>query len=298
MTALSSTPVAIAVPNLNQGRFLDAALDSLRQSGVDVAIALVDAGSTDDSRAIIERRQRAGELIYARSHADTGQTAAINEGVAEATRRAADVRYVGWLNADDLILPGAFATLVRALEAHPEWSAVAGRAHCVSESGGVIDEIATSPFSIDSFSHACTICQPATLIRREAWEAIGGLDASLQMCFDYDLWWRLARIGTIGYVPELIAASRDHAATKTRQRREEYFREAIALVRRETGGVPWHWCISEALEHQSGWTLGRRPAGARKLLAGVEAVVAYLGRNWLSAAASRPASKVSARLVG
>lgn len=273
--------VAIAVPNLNQGQFLDAALDSLQRSGVDVAIALVDAGSTDDSGAILARRQRNGELIYARSHADAGQTAAINEGVAEASRLAPDVRYVGWLNADDIVLPDAFATLVRALEAHPDWSAVAGRAQCVSESGAVIEEIATAPFSVEAFSHACTICQPATLIRRDAWERIGGLDASLHMCFDYDLWWRLARVGTIGYVPDFIAASRDHATTKTRQRREDYFREAIAVVRRETGGVPWHWCISEALEHQSGWILGRRPAGVRKWLAGVEAVVAYLQRNWL-----------------
>jgi GT2 family glycosyltransferase len=284
MAGPARTRVAIAVPNLNQGQFLEAALDSLQQSGADVAIALVDAGSTDSSREILERRQQRGELVYARSHADAGQTAAINEGVAAATRAGAgaagtEARYVGWLNADDLVLPGGFATLAQALDEHPEWSAVAGRAQCVSASGVVIEEIATEPFSVASFSHACTICQPATLIRREAWESIGGLDASLHMCFDYDLWWRLARLGPIGYVDQFVAASRDHEATKTRQRREEYFREAIALVRRETGGVPWHWCISEALEHQAGWIVGRRPAGARKLLAGAEALVAYVQRN-------------------
>ncbi len=288
MPGPARTRVAIAVPNLNQGQFLEAALDSLQQSGVDVAIALVDAGSTDSSRAILERWQRRGELVYARSHADAGQTAAINEGVAAASRVAPDVQYVGWLNADDLVMPDGFAMLAQALDAHPEWSAVAGRAQCVSASGAVIEEIATRPFSVESFSHACTICQPATLIRREAWESIGGLDASLQMCFDYDLWWRLARLGPIGYVDQFVAASRDHEATKTRQRREEYFREAIALVRRETGGVPWHWCISGALEHQSGWILGRRPAGARKLLAGAEAIVAYLQRNWLGRLAVTP----------
>jgi GT2 family glycosyltransferase len=293
MAGSSRARVGIAVPNLNQGQFLEAALDSLQQSGADVAIALVDAGSTDESGAIIERRQRAGALIYARSHRDDGQTAAINEGVEAVARLAPDVRYVGWLNADDVVLPGGFAKLAEALDAHPEWAAVAGRAQCVSASGAVIEEIATQPFSVESFAHACTICQPATLIRREAWEAIGGLDASLQMCFDYDLWWRLARRGPIGYIDTFVAASRDHEATKTRQRREEYFREAIALIRRETGGVPWHWCISEALEHQSGWTLGRRPAGVRKLLAGAEALLTYLQRNWLA-----PSPKVSARVVG
>jgi GT2 family glycosyltransferase len=279
MTVQTAVRVAIAVPNLNQGQFLEAALDSLRRSGVEVAVAVVDAGSTDRSLAIVQSRQR--ELTYFRSHPDEGQTAAINEGVAEACRLAPDVRFVGWLNADDVVLPDGFAALARALEEHPEWSAVAGRAQCVSESGDVMGEIPTAPFSVEGFAHACTICQPATLIRREAWEAIGGLDASLHMCFDYDLWWRLARVGPIGFVDTVVAASRDHSATKTRQRRQEYFREAIALVRRETGGVPWHWCISEALEHQAGWMLGRRPAGARKLLAAAEALVAYLQRNVL-----------------
>jgi GT2 family glycosyltransferase len=292
MNGQAATRVAIAVPNLNQGQFLDAALDSLRRSGVDVAVAIVDAGSTDGSVAIVQARARdrenegdsdsGSQVVYFRSHPDEGQTAAINEGVLEACRRAPDARFVGWLNADDLVLPGGFAALARALDEHPDWSAVAGRAQCLSESGQVIAEIPTAPFSVEGFSHACTLCQPATLIRREAWEAIGGLDASLHMCFDYDLWWRLARVGPIGFVDTMVAASRDHSETKTRQRRQDYFREAIALVRRETGGVPWHWCISEALEHQAGWILGRRPAGARKLLAGVEAVATYLRRNLLA----------------
>ncbi len=249
MNGQAATRVAIAVPNLNQGQFLDAALDSLRRSGVDVAVAIVDAGSTDGSVDIAQacQRERAREIVYFRSHPDDGQTAAINEGVLEACRRAPDARFVGWLNADDLVLPGGFAALARALDEHPDWSAVAGRAHCLSESGEVIADIPTAPFSVEGFSHACTLCQPATLIRREAWEAIGGLDASLHMCFDYDLWWRLARVGPIGFIDTMVAASRDHSETKTRQRRQEYFREAIALVRRDTGRVPWHWCISEAL---------------------------------------------------
>ena len=49
------------------------------------------------------------------------------------------------------------------------------------------------------------------------WERAGGLDASLDMCFDYDLWWRMAALGPIGYVDRPVAATRDHGETKTRQ---------------------------------------------------------------------------------
>lgn len=274
--------IAIAVPNLNQGQFLAAALDSLGHSPA-VRIAVLDAGSTDGSVELL--RSRAGELSYWRSHRDDGQAAAINEGVRRLCELHPDVDAVGWLNADDTIMPGGLEALAAALEAHPDWSAVAGRAHCLSESGEVIEEIPTAPFSVERFSLACTISQPATLIRRTAWEAVGGLDASLDMCFDYDLWWKLSHVGAIGFIDRFAAASRDHGATKTRQRREQYFREAIALVRRETGAVPWHWCISEALERQAGWTLGRRPSVPRRLLAAAQAATAWLRRNYAAAPA-------------
>lgn len=120
-------------------------------------------------------------------------------------------------------------------------------------------EYPTAPFDRATFSVACTICQPATLIRRDAWERVGGLDISLDMCFDYDLWWRLANAGRIGTVSAIVAASRDHGETKTRQRRERYFVEAKRVVARETGRVPWHWYISEAIEREAAFEVGRRP---------------------------------------
>jgi hypothetical protein len=36
------------------------------------------------------------------------------------------------------------------------------------------------------------------------------------MYLDYDRWWRLSKLGLIGFLPELVACSRDHEATKTR----------------------------------------------------------------------------------
>jgi GT2 family glycosyltransferase len=272
--------IAIAVPNLNQGQFLAAALDSLRgdAGGEPVSVAVMDAGSTDGSVAILQAR--AAELTHWRSHRDAGQAPAINEGVRALCVGRPAIQAVAWLNADDVLLPGGLAALYRALMAHPEWSAVAGRGYCLSADGTPTEEIPTAPFSVEGFAHSCTICQPATLIRRAAWEAIGGLDGSLHMCFDYDLWWRLAHVGPIGWIDRVVAGSRDHAATKTRQRREEYFREAMALVRRETGAVSWHWCLSEAFERQANWTLGVRPPFGRKLLGAVQAAGAYVRWNW------------------
>jgi GT2 family glycosyltransferase len=273
--------IAIAVPSLNQGRYLTAALSSLlAQDDVVPRIAVVDGGSRDETAEVLERfRDR---LAWSRMAPDEGQTAAINEGIARLTQLFPSVAYVGWLNADDVVAAGGLRLLAGALDDHPEWVAVAGRAHLISDEGTVVSEIATAPFEPGLFDRMCTISQPATLVRREAWERIGGLDTTLHMCFDYDLWWRLAGIGAIGYADEAIAAgARDHASTKTRTRRAEYFLEAMRVVRRHTGRVPWHWCISEALEREVGWRIGVRPGVGSSLRAGARAVASYLRWNLL-----------------
>lgn len=272
--------IAIAVPSLNQRPFLGAALDSLAHSRVTVHRAVLDAASTDGSRELIEAR--AGELSFWRSAEDAGQAAAVNEGVAGLCARHADVRAVGWLNADDEFVGGGLDRLWQALEEHPDWVVACGRGALTAVDGSVVGEIPTAPFDREGFARACTICQPSTLIRRDAWEQVGGLDASLDMCFDYDLWWRLSHLGPLGYVNAIVAASRDHGETKTRLRRTQYFREATAIVRRETGAVPWHWYISAAMERQVAYEVGRRPPLAARLRAGVHAAVAYVsGRDAL-----------------
>ena len=266
--------VAIAVPSLNQRQFLGPALDSLDRSDVRIVRAVLDAGSTDGSRDLIEAR--ASELAYWRSEPDAGQAAAVNEGIARLCALHPDVEAVGWLNSDDVFLPGGVDRLWQALVDHPDWLVACGRATLLSENGEQDGEIQTEPFSPERFARACTICQPATLVRRSAWERVGGLDASLHMCFDYDLWWRIGRLGTIGYVDAFVAASRDHGETKTRRHREQYFQEAMAIVRRERQAVPWHWYISRAMERQTGFEVGRRPPVWRRLKAGAEAVWSYV----------------------
>ncbi len=233
--------VAIAVPSLNQGRFLGAALDSvLAQTGVPVDVAVLDGGSRDESLEVIRRYET--HLRASRSGPDRGQAAAINEGLAT----LAGTRYVGWLNADDVLLPAGLARLAGFLDAHTDHVAVYGQAHLIDAAGRVIGEFPTRPFSRRALARTSIICQPASLITRRGWDAVGGLDESLHMCLDYDLWWRLSTFGPIGHLPEVVACSRDHDATKTRARQDRHYAEAFDVLRRHLGYVPWSWCVNES----------------------------------------------------
>ncbi|TLS52021.1 glycosyltransferase [Paenibacillus antri] len=246
--------IAIAVPNLNQGRYLLDALESIRrQEGIDIYVAVLDAGSTDNSLEII--RENIDIIQYWRSHKDEGQAAAINEGIAAFPR----VDYVCWLNADDTFLTNGLSKMAEFLEKNKQYVAVYGKAHITNEINQKIGEYPTEPFSRETLAMRCIICQPATLVRADIWQKVKGVDSRYHMCMDYELWWRIAAQGDIAYFEYPVACSRDHDETKTRNNQKAHFEEAFELLRNHYGQVPWHWCISRVKEiiHPSGSLYGK-----------------------------------------
>ncbi len=194
---------------------------------------MADGGSSDGSLEIIKKF--APQLAGWRSHPDAGQAAAINECIARGR-----APYVCWLNSDDMLMPGGLAALLRVLEADPSLPAVYGRAWNLIEGTQEKSPVWVEPFDIRRLARRCIISQPATLIRRSAWEAVGGLDENLHLVMDYDLWWRLYRnSGELRFVDHFAAINREHADTKSRNNRFEHYREGVAVVRRHSGFVPW-----------------------------------------------------------
>lgn len=229
--------VTVAVPSFNQGRFLEQALESIFAQDLPVEIFVMDGGSSDGSRAIIERH--APRLAGWRSGPDAGQSAAINEGIARGR-----APHVCWLNSDDLFLERGLACLVRALEENPSAPAVFGRVWNLDEASGKRRPAWIQPFTERNLSLRCIVSQPGSLMRRAVWEELGGLDGSLRMAMDYDLWWRIyRRFGPMVMVDEFVAVNREHEATKTRTQRRLHYREAMRLVRQYHGRLPAKWWL-------------------------------------------------------
>ncbi|NOU92967.1 glycosyltransferase [Paenibacillus sp. LMG 31456] len=231
--------VAIVIPNLNQGHFLEQAIQSImKQSSLELFIAVMDAGSTDDSLSII--RKYSNYITYWRSHPDEGQAAAINEGIVNLP--ATD--YVCWLNADDVFLENGLTTMAKHLEENNKCVAVYANAYITDSHNQIISYYPTEKFSVEGLAQSCFICQPATLIRSGAWNDVYGVDTSFHMCMDYDLWWRLSKIGCIDHIDSFTACSRDHEGTKTNNNKEKHYKEAFKLLKKHIGYVPLHWCVS------------------------------------------------------
>jgi len=232
--------VTVAVPSLNHARFLARTLDSIFSQGLEVEVFVMDAGSDDGTLGVIGRFLP--QLAGWRSHPDAGQAAAINEGIARGT-----APYVCWLNSDDWWEEGALTRLIACLERHEKAPFAYGRVCNFDDATGrTRTNLEVWPFSEWLFARFCTVAQPGTLIRRTAWEAVGGLDQSLHLAMDYDLWWRLyRRLGKPAFLRQVVAHNRRYLETKTTSRRREHYDEAIAVVKRHYGRVPLKWYLAQ-----------------------------------------------------
>ena len=231
--------VTVAIPSFNQGGFIEQALKSVFDQLVDVEVFVADAGSTDATLDVI--RAWEGRLAGWRSHPDAGQSAAINESIARGS-----APYVCWLNSDDWLLPGALARLMEPLERDSGIAMSYGRAWHFEDGTHRTRPVYTRPFSEKWMAQLNIVAQPATLVRRSSWEAVGGLDEALAMAMDYDLWWKLfKRFGPPAYVDDYVAVNREHRGTKTSRNRRLHYREAMSVVRRHHGKIPLKWYLAQ-----------------------------------------------------
>lgn len=237
----------VAVPSLNQGAFLERTLQSVFEQDVPVEVMLMDGGSTDSSRDVIDRWRP--HLAFVRSQRDAGQADAVNEGIA-----LGSAPFVCWLNSDDSFEPGALRALSDALISRPDAPAAFGRARVVDSRDRNRGLYPTGKFDIKRLARFCFIAQPASLIRRSAWQAVGGLDTSLSLAFDFDLWWRLYRWGgPLVFVDRVVARTRMHLDTKTVRHPLLHYRESFRVLKGHYGRVPLTWYAKAPLS--IGWRI-------------------------------------------
>jgi len=226
--------VCVVTPSFEQGAFIERTVRSVLDQDVDVDYLVVDGGSTDETLDVLRRYD--GRLRFV-SEPDRGQADAVNKGIA-ATRGA----IVGWLNSDDVYAPGALVRVRRAFAEHPDADVVYGRADHIDADDRVIEPYPTEEWDPERLAEVCFLCQPATFLRRAAIERHGLLNVGLRYCMDYEYWLRLSRAGArFLHLPETLAGSRLHQATKTLGQRIPVHAEMNTMLRRRLGAVPDRW---------------------------------------------------------
>jgi glycosyltransferase involved in cell wall biosynthesis len=203
--------VSIVTPSYNQAAFLEETLRSvLEQDYEPIEYLVVDGGSTDGSVDVIRRYE--DRLAWWASEPDHGQADALNKGFARSTGA-----YLGFLNSDDTLLPGAVTRLVGALERESDALVAFGDALLVDERLGTTRLRRPEAWGVEAMTlrGGGTVVQPSSLWRRRAWELAGPFDASYHFWFEVLFFLEVACSGSATYVPEPLAAYRLHDHSKT-----------------------------------------------------------------------------------
>ena len=126
--------ISIVVNNFNYAEFVGDAIDSaLAQTHPQTEVIVVDDGSTDRSRAVIERYRDRVRAIYKENH---GQPSAFNAGFGESR---GDV--VIFLDSDDMILRDTAARVADRFRLEPELAKVQYRLEVIDSEGRATDEL-------------------------------------------------------------------------------------------------------------------------------------------------------------
>ena len=218
---------SIITPSYNQGRFIRDCIESVRaQVGVEWEHIVVDAGSTDQTLAVIKEYPH----LQWTSEPDQGMSDGINKGFLRATGD-----WVIWLNTDDYLLPGALKNVAGYLEGHPDVDVVYGDVEFVGNDRRLLRHRREHRFDFNVLLYyGCYIQSTATFIRRRVIEAGHMLDMEYRVCMDYEYYLRLARLGfRFAHLPEALAAFRWHEANTSSVQLPRRREERLRVQRRE-----------------------------------------------------------------
>jgi glycosyltransferase involved in cell wall biosynthesis len=188
----------------------------LSQEGVDLEYIVVDGGSEDGTVAIIQRY--APMLSWWISEQDRGQTDALNKGFAHATGEV-----LGFLNADDVLLPGALRAITAAFEREPRVDLVYGEVEWIDFAGSSTGVHAGNISSLDEVLDIYRLwwgqrqwVQPEVFFRRGLKNRVGAFDERYNLAFDFDFWVRCFRHDAhVSRLPQRVVQFRRHAAQKS-----------------------------------------------------------------------------------
>lgn len=218
--------VSIVTPSYNQGKFIEETIRSVLLQGYpNLEYIIIDGGSTDNSVEIIKKYE--SWLAYWVSEPDKGQSNAINKGFEKAT---GDV--FGWLNSDDVYVPGCLNIIGRHWHEKPETHFLIGNVTLIDEESKAIGTMhaRVSPNGkLDPCMPGVCIPQPATFLSKDIFQKCGPLDESMHYAMDMDFWIHIASQGTKFHkVDASLSFFRRHRDAKSAAGNLPFLQELVA----------------------------------------------------------------------
>ena len=209
---------SVVIPVHNCAEYLARALPGvIAQLGgrEDAEIIVVDDHSSDAPERVVEQ-MGAGLVRLVRNEVNLGAIATFNRCI-ELSRG----ELVHLLHGDDEILPGFYAAMESALAA-PSVVAAVCRAEDISSDGTPMhttrsyrEGTGVWVDALADFAVSNRVRTPGIVVRRAAYEQVGGFRLTLPHAADWEMWTRLAAHGEVVFVDEVLARYRKHEGSHT-----------------------------------------------------------------------------------
>ena len=209
-----SPAVSVVIATFNRGEYLGATLDSIfAQSFRDFEVIVVDDGSTDDTRRVVDAYGSRVHYLYQRN---SGPSAARNLGVLHA-----QADWISIQDSDDLCLPNHLDLLHGYAATHPEVGMVFANGTYLT--GPVHNRetiipaskshrLARRPVHLQDIFDKSIVRLQAGLIAKKCYDQIGGHNEGLWICMDLDLAFRLWARYPLAYLDAPVFSYRKHDA--------------------------------------------------------------------------------------
>lgn len=254
--------VSIITPSFNQGRYLPLSIESvLNQDYEDIQYIVIDGGSTDSTPSVLKRYSSAIDYIHIGP--DDGPADGLNRGLKIATGHA-----MGYLNADDIYLPGAVRRAVSSLQAGAD--VCYGDVVKIDAEGHFVGYLRSSRcIDLPALTAGeSLVAQPGSLLRMSCIEEVGGFNSHNRTSWDHEMFVDVAARGArFMHSPGFSAAFRIHGESITGSNRlqQTYRRDMKRIAERY--GQEW-----------TDPTLSRR---ARQALSCPTRVIDFLVGPWM-----------------
>lgn len=214
--------VSVIVAVFNGVHTLQRCIDSVvAQGGSDVELIIVDGGSTDGTKELVEAN--AAKLAHWESRKDRGVYHAWNKALSRATGS-----WISFLGADDAYASDdAVAALVGA--ASPDSNLVFGKVDLIDRDGAVVGTLGVA-WEWEQMKRRQTVAHPGSLQARALFEQLGPFSEHYAIAGDYEFLLRVGRAARPAFIDRVVVRfSNDGLST---QRYEQTLRETRDIKRR------------------------------------------------------------------
>lgn len=198
--------VSVYIPAYNPAKYIRKAIDSVLEQDVeDLEICIGDDGSIDGTPELLEKHYGSNDKVRWVSNPNGGIGFASNQAI-----RMARGLYIGQLDSDDCLKPGAVRHLMEYLDDHPETACVYASCERIDAAGDYVkDEYAWPTFSREKMM-ITSIAHHFRMFRKSAWERTTHFREDIVNAVDYDIFLKLCETGEFHHIEETYYQRRWH----------------------------------------------------------------------------------------